>query len=300
MPGERKPDFQKGDRVRLNEGQCINVKKVRYERGYYSDRPRKKVYTEEVGSSNCNFVVTTSPYRANKRWTMEVETVEHEERYEVPCHHFHLVGERNKKGSIAKKTLKELRVKLTKPAIATAVIGGVVLFTGLWVMGNYNSLVKSKADVDNSWAKVETQYQRRFDLIGNIVQSVKGAQIQEQKVFGQIADARKQYQNASTTSEKAEAAQAIETNVALIPRLQEAYPELKSNNQVTKLIDELKGTEDAIAGVRDGYNNTATNYNVNIKSFPKSAFANMFNFKEQKLFKAVDSAKEAPKVRFGN
>jgi LemA protein len=189
-------------------------------------------------------------------------------------------------------------VKLTKPAIVTGIVLGVLFLLGAWFVANYNSLVSASNAVDNSWAKVETQYQRRLDLIDNVLQSVKGSQGQEQEVFGKIADARSQYNNASTTEEKAAAASSIETNVAVIPRLQEAYPELKSNEQVTALVNELKTTENGIAEKRDFYNDTVTNYNNNITKFPKSIFAGMYGYEKAKLFKAEVSASKAPKVNF--
>lgn len=189
-------------------------------------------------------------------------------------------------------------MNLSKPAIVTGIILGFFLIVGLWFMGNYNSLVTAHNAVDNSWAKVETQYQKRLDLIDNVLQSVKGAQKQEIAVFGKIADARTQYNNAKTTDEKAEAASNLETNVAIIPKLQEQYPELKSNEQVTALINELRSTETAIAEKRDLYNDTVTNYNNNITRFPKSIFAGMFGYEKAKLFKADAGAATAPKVSF--
>lgn len=190
-------------------------------------------------------------------------------------------------------------MKLSKPAIVTGVVllFGLMLFS--WVTGNYNGLVKQKAEVDNSWAKVETGYQRRLDLIQNIVSSAQGSQAQEQKVFGQIADARKQVSSSDSTNDKAAAASQNESTImAIVPRLQEAYPELKSNEQVSKLIAELQSTETGIQKSRDNYNNTVTNYNVGIASFPKNVFANMFGFEKSTLFKADSSASKAPKVQF--
>lgn len=187
-------------------------------------------------------------------------------------------------------------MKLSKPAIMTGVILIGVLFIGLSIAGNYNGLVGNKNDVDNSWAKVETQYQRRLDLIDNLVSSVKGAQGQEQKVFGDIAKARTQYNSATDTNGKAAAASQIETQIALIPRLQEAYPELKSNGQVQSLMNQLSGTEDQIAGARNTFNDTANNYNKNVSSFPKNMFANGFGFHKVSLFRADPKAATAPKV----
>jgi LemA protein len=187
---------------------------------------------------------------------------------------------------------------LSRAAINTLVGLLIVFVLGLWLVGNYNSLVQARNDTTKSWSKVETQYQRRFDLVGNLVESVKGAQGQEAKVFGDIAAARTGYANASNPSDKAKAASAMETNIALIPRLQEAYPELKSNALVASLMTQLTGTEDGILGVRNTYNDTATNYNTNIESFPKSVFASVFGFKEFALFKADTAAAKAPAVKF--
>lgn len=181
------------------------------------------------------------------------------------------------------------------------ITGAVLLFTWLvaaWAFGNFNSLVTSRAQVDNSWAKVETQYQRRLDLIDNLVASVKGGQKQESEVFGKIADARSRYNSATSADGKVSAANDIETNIALLPRLQEAYPELKSNALVQSLMSDMKGTEDGILSARDNYNNVATNYNINIQRFPKNVFASMFGFSAKTLFKSDSGASKAPKVTF--
>jgi LemA protein len=168
----------------------------------------------------------------------------------------------------------------------------------LWVSGNYNSLVTAENQVDKSWASVETQYQRRLDLVGNLVSSVKGAQKQEVEVFGKIAEARSRYLAASTPEEKVTAVNDIETNIALVPRLQEAYPDLKSNTQVTKLMDQLTGTENGIQAARDHFNDTANNYNTQIERFPKNLFAASFGFEQKELFKAKAGAENAPIVSF--
>jgi LemA protein len=187
---------------------------------------------------------------------------------------------------------------MTKPATIT---GGILVFfliVGLWIMGNFNSLISSKNAVDKSWSKVETQYQRRLDLIDNLVSSTKGAQGQEREVFIKIAEARTRYNNASSSTDKAQAASQIETNVALLPRLQEAYPDLKSNQQVQSLMNQLTTTEDGILKARDGYNDTTTNYNIGIQRFPKNLFAGWFGFAKIALFKADSGANKAPQVKF--
>jgi LemA protein len=191
--------------------------------------------------------------------------------------------------------------KLPKVSSSSIVVGSILAFVanmGFWLMGNYNDIVKSKAEVDKAWASVETKYQRRLDLVDNLVASVKGAQKQEIAVFGLIADARKAYNDAGTTDEKAQAASNLETNIALLPRLQEAYPELKSNALVQSLMGELTSTENGIMGARDNFNSTATNYNVGITRFPKNLVASMFDFEKAKLFEAATGAEKATKVNF--
>lgn len=205
------------------------------------------------------------------------------------------------RGSYSRDEYEKPKFKFSKAAIVTGVILLIVLIFGAWLMANYNSLVSSNAKKDNSWAKVETQYQRRNDLIDNIVSSVKGAQKNEQK-FVDIAQARSGIKpidpNAPTDEKAATASQNEATVVSIVPRLQEAYPELKSNEQVSKLVAELQGTENEISKVRNTYNDTVTNYNVGITSFPKNIFANMFGFKKANLYKADATASKAPKVEF--
>lgn len=188
--------------------------------------------------------------------------------------------------------------KLSSAAIGTLIGLGLLFFVGLWLVGNYNSLIGSQNATEKAWASVETQYQRRFDLIGNLIESVKGGQKQELAVFTAIADARKQYSSANSISDKASAASVIETNVALIPRLQEVYPDLKSNALVQSLIGDLRGTEDGIAKTRDTFNTTAANYNANIRRFPKNIFASMFGFEKVNLFKSTSGAEKAVPVKF--
>lgn len=254
----------------------------------------------ESATNSGEYLVVRGPYRKGDKWMMIVNDrlFGRYERFdwydkEVEADKFVLVS----RGLIGRFKY----MKLSKPAIVTAVVLFVLLFFGLIFAGNYNSLVTGRNAVDNSWSKVETQYQRRFDLIGNLVESVKGSQLQEQKVFKDIADGRKQYNAAQQTgnqNDQAAAASRIETNVALIPRLQEAYPELKSNQNVQALMGELSGTENGIAQKRDNYNDVVTNYNNNITRFPKNIFAGLFDFDKRSLFKAESSAAQAPKVDF--
>lgn len=186
----------------------------------------------------------------------------------------------------------------TKPAIVVGVILALIGVFTLWCVGNYNSLVGSRNQVEKSWSMVETQYQRRLDLIDNLVSTVKGAQVQEQKVFGDIAQARQGYAGASNSSEQAEQAGRMESALGRLLVITEAYPDLKSNQNVIALQAELGKTEDSISKARDTYNTTATNYNTNIQRFPKSIFAKNFGFEKQNLFKSDVGASKAPKVNF--
>lgn len=191
----------------------------------------------------------------------------------------------------------KLKMKLSKPAIVTGIVIGIIAIIGFWLAGNYNSLVVANNAVDNSKAKIDTQLERRYELIDNIVSSVEGSQAQESEVFGKIAEARKV--GSSSTSESAEAGAnaTIDQQIALLPRLQEQYPDLKSNDQVTRLIQELQGTAGQVATARDAYNDTVTNYNNNITKFPKSVFASIFGFDKKELFKASAAAGTNPQVK---
>lgn len=182
-------------------------------------------------------------------------------------------------------------------------IGLGVAFVAVWVVagifiGNYNHLVQTSASVDNAWAEVDTQYQRRLDLIPNLVASVKGAQGQELAVLTEIAEARKQYIGATSNDEKAQAANRIETNLALIPRLQEAYPELRSNDTLNRMMDELAGTENRILIARNRYNTQVNSYNVLVRQFPTNLFAGMYGYEPRTFFESQDGAETAPTVNF--
>lgn len=242
------------------------------------------------------YVVVKGPYKKDNGWAMIVNDRMFG-RYDRFNWHDEEMDARNfvivKKGIVG-----VFRMKLSKPAIVVGVIFAVLAFFGLWFMGNYNSMLTANNGVDKSWADVEVQYQRRFDLVDNLVESVKGSQIQEQKVFGDIAKARSQYQNASNPDDKAQAATSMDTNIALIPKLQEAYPELRSNENVKSLMGELTSTENQIAPTRNRYNEVVTNYNNNIGRFPKNMFANLFGFEKRQLFKSESSAARAPEVNF--
>jgi LemA protein len=181
-------------------------------------------------------------------------------------------------------------------AVGAVVVVGIIIAVSL--IGMYNGLVTKSQAIDAQWAQVETQYQRRFDLIPNLVNSVKGIMKQEQTVFDAIAQARTQYGSATTVDAKAAAAGQVESALGRLLAIVENYPELKSSQNVTALMDELSGTENRISVERRRYNDLVREYNTQIKTFPTNMLAGMFGFTEKQYFQSVTGADQAPKVDF--
>ena len=175
---------------------------------------------------------------------------------------------------------------------------GIVVLIGLAVIGVYNNLVQQKIAYETQWSQVENQLQRRFDLIPNLVESVKGMMKQEQAVFNAIAEARTRYSGAVTIKDKIEGATELEATLGRLLLIMENYPELKSSQNVTGLMDELAGTENRIAVERNRYNETVKKFNISVKTFPSNIFAKIFGFQEAELFKAVEGSEQPPKVEF--
>lgn len=174
---------------------------------------------------------------------------------------------------------------------------GVGLVVGLWLVGKYNTLVTMNEDVDNAQAQVETQLQRRYDLIPNLVESVRGAQDQEEDVFSAIADARTRYGNSAPGSEeRVEAANELEGALSRLLVVVENYPELRSNQTVISLMDELAGTENRISVERRRYNDKVTDYNKFVVRVPNNLIAGLFGFDQRPLFEAVADADVPPTV----
>jgi len=178
------------------------------------------------------------------------------------------------------------------------VLGIVIILAvvGLSLISTYNSLIIKTQNIDGQWAQVETQYQRRFDLIPNLVNSVKGIFTQEQEVFGKIAEARQNYAGAKTVDEKTAAATQVESALGRLLVIVENYPQLQSNTAVLGLMDELSGTENRVSVERKRFNDIVKDYNTTIKRFPTNLIANMFSFDARAFFEAVEQAETAPKV----
>jgi LemA protein len=180
--------------------------------------------------------------------------------------------------------------------IPVSVIVAILLFIVFPLVGSYNGLVGREAAVDQSFADLDAQLQRRNDLIPNLVAAVKAVLKQEQAVFGEIARARQNYAGANTTSEKAQASGQIDSALARLLVIVEQYPQLRSNENVRDLQVQLEGTENRVAQARREYNAVATNYNVNIRQFPRALIAGLFGFDRKPLFNAPASARQNPNV----
>lgn len=176
------------------------------------------------------------------------------------------------------------------------IILAVVVFAGLYTWGIYNKLVTANEQADSLWAQVETQYQRRFDLIPNLTASVKGIFNQEKTVFDNIAEARTRYAGAGSVGEKVAAANQVETSLARLLVVLENYPELQSSEAVKNLMVQLEGTENRISVERKRFNDGVRDYNLVVKRFPARFFASLFGFGEKEYFEAVSGSEVAPKV----
>lgn len=182
--------------------------------------------------------------------------------------------------------------------IGLVVVLLIVLGLGGCVAGRYNSLVAAKAEVDNKWAQVDNQLQRRNDLIGNLVETVKGAAGQEQAVFGEIANARAAMSGAKSPQQGIAAAQQMDGAIGRLLVVVENYPQLQSEQAFRQLMDEITGTENRIATERMRYNDQVKLYNVLVNSFPMNLFAGMFHYAPAEMYPVPAAAKVVPKVDF--
>lgn len=174
------------------------------------------------------------------------------------------------------------------------IIGSILFF---WITGTYNSLISQRVEVQTQQSQIETQLQRRFDLVPNLVESVKGAMAQEQTVFKAIADARTKYAGAkSGTPDKVEAASEYQSAIARLLVVMENYPVLKSIDTVNNLMSQLEGTENRISVSRQRYNESVQIYNRSLQTFPSNLIGGMFNFEKGTFFEGVKGSEAAPKV----
>lgn len=173
-------------------------------------------------------------------------------------------------------------------------IAGIIGF----VISIYNEMVRLRNSVKNSLAQIDTQLQRRFDLIPNLVETVKGYAAHEKELLENVTASRNGYMNASSAEERMIMENQLSAGLRNLFAVVENYPELKANTNFIRLQDELSETEDKLAYSRQFYNDAVTKYNNKLQMFPNVIIANMFNFREEVLFEAQEGSKEAPKVQF--
>ena len=175
----------------------------------------------------------------------------------------------------------------------------VIVLLVIWVIAIYNGLVRAKLKVDNAWSQIDVQLQRRFDLIPNFVETVKGYMAHESETFEKITALRTSWANSSTVSEKAKLDGELSEALKTIMAVSENYPDLKANTNFSELSEELRNTENKISFSRQFYNDSVTMYNEKLQMFPSNIIAGMFNFKERDLFVAEsDEARKNVKVDF--
>ena len=191
--------------------------------------------------------------------------------------------------------------------ITVTVIVIIVLALFFWVKNSYNGLVKADEQVKAAWSQVENVYQRRADLIPNLVATVKGYAEHESETLESVVEARSKATQVSVDPENLDPDRIAEYQAAQgelsqalgrLIMLQENYPDLKANQNFRDLQAQLEGTENRIATERMKFNETARSYNTMVRSFPKNIFASMFGFETKGYFEASEGAQTAPKVEF--
>jgi LemA protein len=179
------------------------------------------------------------------------------------------------------------------------VLGGIVLVAGLWFVFTYNGLVRFRNQVKNAWSQIDVQLKRRYDLIPNIVETVKGYAAHEKETFERVIQARQRGIDASGVKQQQEAENMITGALRQLFALSEAYPNLKANENFLALQEELASTENKIGFARQYYNDTVKDFNTRQEMFPANLVASMLGFQPAEFFEIEEaSQREAPKVKF--
>lgn len=193
--------------------------------------------------------------------------------------------------------------------LVPAVFVAIIAIVGFWLGGTYNSLVQQREKVVTAFSNVETQYQRRADLIPNLVNTVKGSSTFEQDTLTQVVEARAKATSINIDANKAtpeqmqsyiDAQNGVSSSLSKLLAVVENYPDIKSTAAYQDLMSQLEGTENRIQVARSDYNNVAQPYNARVQTFPTNVIAGVFGFTQRPYFKAADGASEAPKVDFGS
>ncbi|WP_394231385.1 LemA family protein [Niallia oryzisoli] len=188
---------------------------------------------------------------------------------------------------------------MKKGLLGFGIVAAVLIVLGITLASSYNGYVNLEENVDQSYAQIENQLQRRLDLIPNLVNTVKGYAAHEEEVLTAISDARARLAGAKSPEEEATANAELSGALSRLLVVVENYPNLKADQQFTQLMDELAGTENRISVARKDYNEQVAVYNKKVKSFPGVIVANVTGFDEKEYFEADPNAGEAPKVDFG-
>lgn len=178
------------------------------------------------------------------------------------------------------------------------IIALVVVVIILWLIGAYNSLVSLRNKKDDQWSQIDIQLKRRFDLIPNLVETVKGYAKHEKETFENVTKARSSFASATTPEEEMKANGELTKALSKLMVVCESYPELKANENFIKLQEELKETEDKISYARQFYNDSALSYNNKVEMFPSNIVANIFGFKKASFFEIDEASRENPTVKF--
>lgn len=182
--------------------------------------------------------------------------------------------------------------------VVVGVAAFIVVIFVLWFVGTYNSLVSADQDVNAAWSQVENQYQRRADLLPNLVETVKGYAKHESTVFEEVTKARSQWAGAKTQDEKVRAAGEVDSVLSKLMVVVEAYPDLKASASYITLQAQIEGTENRVSTERKRYTDAANAYNIKIKRIPTSIVADIYGYKAKPLFEANKGADQAPKLNF--
>jgi LemA protein len=182
--------------------------------------------------------------------------------------------------------------------MAILIVLGIIAVLVIWAVAIYNGLIRLKNRVDEAWSDIDVQLKRRYDLIPNLVNTVKGYASHEKEVFEKVTEARTRAMGAGSAADKAQAENMLSQTLKSLFAVAEAYPDLKANQNFLELQRELTDTEDKIQASRRFYNGNVRDFNTKIQVFPNNIFAGMLGFSSREFFEAEGGEKEPVKVEF--